>query len=102
MGKILDAVSVLRDMELAGVGVDVGFLAGFSGELEGKLAELKGRIHAEAGEEFNVNSTQQLAQILFEKIGLKPRRKTKNGYSTAVHVLAELASEHPLAGLRPA
>ena len=52
-----------------------------------------------AGEEINVNTTQQLAQILFEKIGLKPRRKTKTGYSTDVNVLEELAQEHPLPGL---
>ena len=95
----LPLIGVLRDMERAGVAVDVGFLEGFSGELEGKLAELKKRIHAEAGEEFNINSTQQLAQILFEKIGLKPRRKTKTGYSTDVNVLEELAAEHPLPGL---
>jgi DNA polymerase-1 len=92
-------VEVLRDMELAGVAVDAGFLRDFSVELAADLDALKARIHAEAGEEFNINSTQQLARILFERIGLKPRRKTKTGFSTDVDVLEELAQEHPLPGL---
>ena len=91
-------IEVLRDMELRGVAIDVEFLRQFSTELEANMSELRTRIYAAAGEEFNVNSTQQLAHILFEKIGLKPRRKTKTGYSTDVNVLEELAQEHPLPG----
>ena len=91
-------IAVLRDMELCGVAINVEFLQRFSSELEVNLNELKTRIYAAAGEEFNVNSTQQLAHILFEKIGLKHRRKTKTGYSTDVNVLEELAQEHPLPG----
>jgi DNA polymerase I len=92
-------VDVLRDLELCGVAVDVGFLKEFSTALAVNLEELKSRIHALAGQEFNLNSTQQLAQILFEKLGLKHRRKTKTGYSTDVNVLEELAQEHPLPAL---
>ena len=95
----LPLADVLRDMELTGVSVDVPFLEQFSTDLENNLEELKKKIYEAAGEEFNVNSTQQLAQILFEKIGLKPRRKTKTGYSTDVNVLEELVQEHPLPGL---
>ncbi len=87
---------VLRDTELHGVAIDTEFLQAFSASLETDLEALKGRIHELAGEEFNINSTQQLAHILFDKIGLKPRKKTKTGYSTDVGVLEELAQEHPL------
>jgi len=92
-------VAVLRDMELAGVAVDVRFLEEFSAALARNLEQLRARIYEAAGQEFNLNSTQQLAQILFEGIGLKPRRKTKTGYSTDVNVLEELAQEHPLPAL---
>jgi DNA polymerase-1 len=92
-------VTVLRDMELAGVAVDVAFLEEFSGVLTGNLEQLRVRIYELAGQEFNLNSTQQLAQVLFEGIGLRPRRKTKTGYSTDVNVLEELAQEHPLPAL---
>jgi len=101
MGDLFEKVEmpllgVLRDMELRGVAVDVDFLERFSVELEANLHELSARIYELAGEEFNINSTQQLARILFDQIGLQPRRRTKTGYSTDVNVLEELAQEHPL------
>ena len=89
-------VGVLRDMELHGVAIDTQFLQEFSTNLAGDLNGLKTRIYELAGEEFNINSTQQLAHILFDKIGLKPRKKTKTGYSTDVSVLEDLAQEHTL------
>lgn len=92
-------IGVLRDMELTGVAIDVAFLEEFSATLAAELEGLKAHIYELAGQEFNLNSTQQLAQILFARLGLKPRRKTKTGYSTDVSVLEELAQEHPLPGL---
>ena len=89
-------IDVLGDMEQCGVAIDAGFLGEFSTVLEADLDTLKTCIHELAGEEFNINSTQQLARILFDKIGLKPRKKTKTGYSTDVDVLEHLAQEHPL------
>lgn len=92
-------VTVLRDMELAGVAIDVEFLSAFSRDLGAQLEQLRTRIWDTAGVEFNLNSTQQLAQVLFEGLGLRPRRKTKTGFSTDVTVLEELAREHPLPAL---
>ena len=88
-------VPVLAEMEMAGVAVDVAFLTGMSVELASEMERLVGEIYELAGETFNVNSTQQLARILFEKLGLKPRRKTKTGYSTDQSVLEALSHEHP-------
>jgi len=83
-------------MERTGVALDVGFLAEMSKELEASLNTLVRDIHALAGEQFNVNSTQQLGKILFEKIKLRTVRKTKTGFSTDVGVLEELQHEHPI------
>lgn len=92
-------MEVLMDMEMSGVSVDASFLEGMSDDLAGKLADLEGRIYAAAGEEFNINSTKQLGHILFEKIGLKPVRKSKTGYSTDIDVLTKLEKKHELPAL---
>lgn len=92
----LPLIAVLRDMELTGVAVDTGFLHELSGRLGSRMEDLGAEIHAMAGKPFNINSTQQLALILFDKLGLKPKRKTKTGFSTDVTVLEELAQVHPL------
>lgn len=89
-------IGVLADMELAGVAVDVPFLREMSRQFERDLERLKEEIHRIAGEEFNINSTQQLGHILFGKLGLPTKRKTKTGYSTDVNVLEELAVDHEL------
>jgi DNA polymerase-1 len=89
-------IHVLTDMELAGVAVDVEFLGEMSSQLNAEMARLVDEIYNLAGETFNVNSTQQLAGILFDKLGLTPKRKTKTGYSTDQSVLEQLAFEHPL------
>jgi DNA polymerase-1 len=65
-------------------------------EVEGRLKTLEADIHKTAGEPFQINSPKQLQEILFGKLGLKPIRKTKTGYSTDMEVLEELAPEHPL------
>ncbi|HHN64809.1 MAG TPA: DNA polymerase I [Nitrospirae bacterium] len=89
-------IEVLADMELSGIKVDLLKLRGLSDEIGQRLSELQGQIYGMAGEEFNINSPQQLSRILFEKMGLKPKKKTKTGYSTEVKVLEELAREHEL------
>jgi len=87
---------VLADMEMAGIRVDPDILRMLSGEMDRDLAAICRRIYAIAGEEFNINSPKQLAGILFEKLGLKPIRKTKTGYSTDEAVLTGLALQHEL------
>lgn len=89
-------VPVLTRMERSGVKIDADFLSKMSGEIGEQIGELQTRIYELAGEEFNVNSTQQLAQILFTKLKIKPLKKTKTGYSTNVEVLQQLAEEHEL------
>ena len=89
-------IPVLAEMELRGVKVDADLLASMSRENGAQLEELTARIHAAAGEEFNINSTQQLGRILFDKLGIKPLKKTKTGYSTNVEVLEQLAADYEL------
>jgi len=89
-------IPVLLEMEFAGVALDLDLLAQMSAEMGGKLDELTGEIYKLAGVEFNINSTQQLAHILFEKLNLKPIKKTRTGYSTDVEVLEKLARIDPL------
>ncbi len=89
-------IYVLMEMEKAGVALDLPFLEDMSREMASKLDQLITRIYEMAGEEFNINSTQQLGQILFEKLKLPRKRRTKTGYSTDVNVLEELAKVHEL------
>ncbi len=89
-------VHVLAHMELRGVKVDRERLESLGKYISLRLEELEKEIYRLAGEEFNINSPRQLSRILFEKLKLKPRKKTKTGYSTSTEVLEELALEHPL------
>jgi DNA polymerase-1 len=91
-------VTVLAEMEREGVNIDESFLKELSKMMEAELEAFTEKIYRFAGEEFNINSPQQLSTILFEKIGLKPIRKTgkKTGYSTDQSVLEKLSEEHPL------
>jgi DNA polymerase-1 len=89
-------VRVLARMEEAGVRVDLEFLRELSVELTKECGELETRIHAAAGEHFNVNSTPQLRKILFEKLGLTPVKKTKTGPSTDADSLQKMAADHPI------
>ncbi len=89
-------VAVLAKMEQAGVRIDVGFLEQLGKELGDECRRLVVEIQAHAGEEFNVNSTPQLRRILFEKLGLKPVKKTKTGPSTDADSLQKMAEEHPI------
>ena len=88
-------IPILADMELTGIQVDVDALHRMGEELGVRIDALKLAIHAEAGEEFNINSPKQLAPILFDKVedggrGLKPIKKTKTGPSTDAETLAQL------------
>jgi len=89
-------ISVLAEMEFTGITIDVPFLSGMSKDLERQLDTLVSKIYDDAGEKFNINSTQQLSAILFEKLKLSPVRKTKTGFSTDVAVLEALRREHPI------
>lgn len=89
-------VTVLEDMERTGVNVDKRALNNLSKKLEKKLGELTQSIFDAAGSEFNINSTQQLQHILFEKLGLEPKKKTKTGYSTNAQTLEQLKGDHEI------
>lgn len=91
-------VAVLSDMEIAGVRLDTDFLSSMSEELETRLGQIASQIYRAVGEEFNLNSPQQLSTALFNRLGLEPpdrTRKTSSGfYSTAAEVLEALRREH--------
>jgi DNA polymerase-1 len=89
-------IEVLTQMEINGVKIDVKFLASMSEEIGAMIKSIIKKIYRHAGEEFNINSTQQLSKILFEKLQLKTGKKTKTGYSTDVAVLEFLRKEHPI------
>lgn len=90
-------VSVLADMELKGVRIDLDELKEQSESLGGDIQRLEKSIHAEAGESFNIGSPKQLGKILFEKLKLPAVKKTKTGFSTDSDVLEELSSQAPIA-----
>jgi len=95
----LPLIEVLADMEAAGVRIDVPFLARMSKELEEEARRLEREIVDMAGEEINVNSPRQLGTLLFEKMKIKPLRRTQKSraFSTDQEVLEELALKHPIA-----
>lgn len=93
----LPLIKVLLSMEKWGVRIDKDLLAEQSLELTKEIASLEEKVHAAAGEKFNVGSPKQLGVILFEKLGLPAGKKTKTGYSTDEEVLQGL--DHPIAKL---
>ncbi|GJQ64098.1 MAG: DNA polymerase I [Melioribacteraceae bacterium] len=92
-------VEPIEAMEREGVKLDTESLAVQSKELEILLLNYTNKIHEIAGNEFNINSTQQLQKVLFEEIGLKPTKKTKTGYSTDARALENLKGEHEIIDL---
>ncbi|MCM8768441.1 MAG: DNA polymerase I [Candidatus Omnitrophica bacterium] len=92
-------VPVLVWMETNGILVDTEYLQALNLKMSASLQLLEEKIYQAAGETFNLNSSQQLGRILFEKLRLSPKRKTKTGHSTDTAVLQQLASEHPLPAL---
>ncbi len=98
----LPLISVLKDMELAGIRLDADVLRQMGDLMANRLAELELEIYKVAGHEFNINSTQQLSDVLFKELGLPTagQKKTKSGhYSTAAGVLEELAGLHDIIDL---
>ncbi|MBK7702098.1 MAG: DNA polymerase I [bacterium] len=90
---------ILYRMERRGIRVDTAMLATVGDRFREELAALEIRIHELAGGPFNVQSPKQLAEVLFERLGLKPTKKTASGWSTDVSVLEDLAPAHPLPAL---
>lgn len=95
----LPLVPVLAQMERTGAALDVDHLRMIGESTKADIDAMKAQIYEAAGEEFNIDSPKQVGHILFEVVGLKPRKKTTRGYSTDAKVLTELAKEHPLPGL---
>jgi DNA polymerase-1 len=92
-------IGVLVRMERAGVRVEAEALEVMSREFGDRLRALETRIQDEAGVPFNVNSPRQVAEVLFDRLGLPPGKRTKEGFSTDVEVLEALTPQHPLPGL---
>jgi DNA polymerase-1 len=96
-------VSVLADMELAGIALDTNFLSQMSQELSQRLGDIAAQVYQLAGTEFNLNSPQQLSEVLFERLKIAPpdrSQRTATGfYSTAAGVLETLSGKHPVVDL---
>ncbi|RJQ32201.1 MAG: DNA polymerase I [Actinobacteria bacterium] len=92
----LALLPVLANVEFRGVGIDVAELKKYSEQLSSMIDGLQHQIFEYAEEDFNINSPQQLSQVLFEKLKLKTSKKTKTGFSTDSSVLLKLINEHPI------
>lgn len=92
----LPLCEVLASMEVLGFAVDIDGISAFGQMLDKQIDELKTEIMDLAGIPFNFNSTQQLAEVLFNRLGLPPQKKTKSGYSTNAEVLESLRGMHPI------
>lgn len=89
-------VRVLAEMETVGVALDTQVLAEMSREMTEVIGSLEGRIYETVGQRFNINSTQQLGQVLFQQLKLPSARRTKTGYSTDSEVLEGLRGQHAI------
>lgn len=92
----LPLCSVLFEMEQEGVAIDRNQLIQFGDMLSERIAECEKLIFGFSDGPFNINSTKQLGELLFDKLGLPPIKKTKNGYSTNADVLEKLKNLHPI------
>ena len=92
----LPLCTVLAEMEQEGFLIDRGALVSFGEMLSERIQKAQDAIYELAGEQFNINSTQQLGHILFERLGLPPVKKTKTGYSTNAEVLEKLRGLHDI------
>lgn len=91
----LPLTAVLSEMERTGICVDKKMLQQMGTKIGTRMNEVEQEIFSLVGEEFNLNSPKQLGTILFDKLGLPAKKKTKTGYSTDASVLEELAPLHP-------
>ncbi len=87
---------VLYRMEREGIAIDEAQLTQFSQMLSQRISDCEKLIYSYSGDTFNINSTKQLGELLFEKLGLPPVKKTKSGYSTNAEVLEKLKDKHPV------
>lgn len=92
----MPVAQILAEMQWEGMYIDEKELIKYGNNLKEHIEELRIDIYKLAGEEFNINSTKQLGVVLFEKLNLKPSKKTKSGYSTDVDALEKLKGEHPI------
>lgn len=92
----LPLMPILAEMETVGCAVAPDELRAFGQKLDARIEVLVRQIYEDAGGAFNINSTRQLGEVLFEKLGLPAQKKTKTGYSTNVEVLEKLAGLHPI------
>jgi len=90
----LPLVPILAEMERVGILVDRDMLGDISTEMDRRIADLEAEVHAAAGHAFNLGSTQQLAAVLYDELGLDAGRKTKTGRSTDADALEALREEH--------
>jgi DNA polymerase-1 len=96
-------VPVIANMEMTGITVDINFLKNMSAEIQSRMNDLENSVFEHVGEQFNLNSTQQLSDALFNKLKLSPpdrtRRTAAGNYSTSAEVLESLRTEHPVVEL---
>jgi DNA polymerase-1 len=92
-------VPILRDMERAGIALNVESLGEMSRNLGERMSAIEAEVYQHAGQTFNINSPQQLGMVMFEKLGLPSGRKTKSGYSTDASILEGLRGVHPIVEL---
>ncbi len=90
-------LSVLAQMQKDGVKININILNELFAEVDKRISSVKNDVIKQAGENFNLNSPKQLSIILFEKLKIKPIKKTKTGYSTNEEVLEKLSLEYPIA-----
>ena len=91
-----ELIFTLYNMEKEGIKVDDNVLSELSVRFTAELSELSAKIYEQAGVEFNINSPKQLGEILFVRLGLESKKKTKSGYSTNAEVLEKLTGAHPI------
>jgi len=93
-------VSVLAEMERTGIALNESLLKQMSAELSQRMVAIESQVYASAGSPFNLNSTQQLSKVLFERLKLEPpdrRKRTTSGhFSTSADVLEEMSGQHPV------
>jgi len=92
----LPLIDVLIDMEEVGIAIDTDFLSELSTQLDGQIRQLEREIYRLSGHPFNINSTQQLARVLFDELHLPRGPRTKTGYSVSQEVLESLRDAHPI------
>ncbi len=94
----LPVARLLAEVERTGIHIDVAHFRTLSAQVESKLADLERQIYAAAGTELNIGSPKQLAELLFEKLGLETKgvRRTKTGFSTEAETLESLIEAHPV------